>query len=149
MNRFVIVSFLNKDIPSVFRKQDWPLHVTVLAPFHSDRSKEELISALTSVSSQNNPIVSVGESQEMFGPKEDIPVIELGNTPELQSLHEQIEDKFSSLVQANAQQHYSFRPHVTNQKSGKIFVGEEVIIDSVSLVEMREDGRRVLHTEYF
>lgn len=149
MNNYVIVSFLQKGFPQKFLQPNWPLHVTVVRPFFSNKSGIEFIHALTTISSQIKPIYTLGKSREMFGPNSDVSVTELENTPALQSLHDQVMSTSGAWMQFCTPQYKTYRPHVTDQVTGGISVGEEVTIDSVSLIELGSDERHVLGTVNF
>lgn len=149
MNKYVIVSFLQRDFPLKFLKLDWPLHITIVRPFSSSKSGEEFIRTLTAICSQIKPIYVFGKSREMFGPNNDLPVTELEDTPELQSLHDQIMNVSGVWMEFRTPQYETYRPHVTDQVNGRISAGEEVIINSISLVELGSDERQVLSTINF
>lgn len=88
----------------------------------------------------------VGKSEEMFGPDNDIPVIELENTTELQAFRDEIMKACSSSITFETPEYKTYRPHVTLQEELKINVGENVLIGSLSLVKSDGDNRSVLHT---
>jgi hypothetical protein len=149
MNQYVIVSFLQKEFPQKFLQPGWPLHITIVRPFFSNKSGEEFIQALITICSQIKPMHTLGKSREMFGPNSNVPVTELENIPALQSLHDQIMSELRAWMEFRTPQYKTYRPHATDQATGGISVGEEVEIDSISLVELGSEERQVLSTINF
>lgn len=145
MNKYIIVSFLEKVPPgTVFSNTEWPLHVTILRPFFSDGESSRLIEILQNSVKGKQTISLFGKTKEMFGQNRDIEVTELGHTTEIQNLHESIKNAFKPHICFESEQYPHYRPHVTKRGNGGVATGEEVIIDSVSLVKMENDSRRVL-----
>lgn len=52
-------------------------------------------------------------------------------------------------IEFRTPQYKVYRPHATDQVIGEISVGEEVTINSVSLIELGSDERQVLCTINF
>ncbi len=149
MNQFVIVSFLEQDVPASFRKSEWPLHVTILRPFTTEASADDIFGSLKKVGAQTKSIRTVGKSKELFGEHLDVPVVELTLTPELQALRLRIKTKLETQIEFSAPSFDTFRPHVTDAVSLALAVGDEVFIKAVSLVEIRNDERHVFGTVSF
>ncbi|MEA2701451.1 MAG: hypothetical protein QOE22_160 [Candidatus Parcubacteria bacterium] len=144
MRKFVITSLL-EDSPAVFRQSDWRPHVTIVRPFTTDLPIAQLAERIDHICAQFPKIPITGKSKEFLGPQKEIPVTELESSPILQRLHEEVMQEFGPFVIPESHV-LSFRPHVTDLHSGMFGVGEEAIIGSVSIVEMVDDERRILHT---
>lgn len=145
MNKYVIASFLEKAHPGiVFSKTEWPLHMTILRPFFSDSEGSQLIEILQNSLEGKQTISLFGRTKEMFGPNRDIEVTELGHTTEIQNLHDSIMDAFQPFICFESEQYPHYRPHVTKRGGREVPIGEEIVIDSVSLVKIENDSRRVL-----
>lgn len=145
-NEYVVVSFLQSEMPSTFRQADWPLHVTIARPFFTPKAVSELLQALKTVASKNKVLRTIGKAKQMFGPNKDVAVVELECTEALQSLHKQVKEVLGPDAMISGPEFKEYRPHVTNQKAAGISVGEEVMIRSISLVAMTTDERKVLGT---
>lgn len=145
MSSYLVVSFLEKNPPSVFQKSHWPLHATIVRPFSSSKTAEEIIDALKILSKQTNQLRTVGKSREMFGPENDISVTELEKTPELQIFHEKTLEAIGP-INFTSFEYPDFRPHVSDHAAGTIAPGEEVIFHSLSLVEVFTEERKILYT---
>src|SRR6185503_14423306 len=126
MNHFVIVAFVKKDFPQSFAQTDWPLHVTIVRPFFSEKNAEEFSKVLKEICSNFKSIQTEGKSLEMFGEKNDAAVTELQNVPELQALHDRVMGGCGEWMEFKTRQFDTYRPHVTDQKENKIEVGEKV-----------------------
>ncbi|MCB9820833.1 2'-5' RNA ligase family protein [Candidatus Nomurabacteria bacterium] len=147
MSRYVIVSFLEKATLGItFSKSEWLLHLTILRPFFSDNEDGYLIGILKDSLLEKQKVTSTGKVKEMFGPNKDVAVTELEHNTRIQDLHDSIESAFKPFIRFESEQYPTYRPHVTNQGSRGIVVGEEVVINSVSLVKIDNDSRQVLAT---
>lgn len=144
MNTYVIVSFLEENFPAKFSARAWPLHVTIVRPFVCEKFPEEVLEELRSIAADHKAIPTVGVSKQLFGVEKNVPVVELEKTPELQALHERILSKpWVELVPPLFQE---FRPHVSEQASGKVYVGTEVVVRSISLIQYSGINREVVGT---
>lgn len=57
-----------------FAVSHWPLHITVLPPFHTDATGGEIAEAISSVASRHSALTVVAAQDELFGRRHDIPV---------------------------------------------------------------------------
>lgn len=146
MSKYVIVSFVEPEFPQTFSHADWPLHVTVLRPFSTNLSDDELVEKLQDVCARHSPITTEAKSKELFGPENDVSVTELVNTSELQTLHEEISRIFGSDIEFTAPPYPNYRPHVTDNNGKSIQVGDTVSLTTISLVALGQDDRTVLVT---
>lgn len=149
MSEYVIVSILQKDAPTTFHKSGWPLHMTIIRPFSSLKSSKDFLDTISMLCSNKKVITTKGKSYEMFGSENDVSVTELDNVPEIQSLHDEIMHACDSWMNFKMPAYGTYKPHVANQGDMKIDVGEGVLIDSISLVEMIDGNRKVLGTIKF
>lgn len=146
MPEYVIISLLQKDSPTTFHKSKWPLHMTIIRPFASSKNVKDIIDTLKIFCSNKKVIKTKGKSYEMFGPDKNIPVTELENTTETKSLHDDILHICSSWLEFKKPTYDIYRPHVTDQGNQKISIGESVVIETISLVEMIGEDRRIMGT---
>ena len=131
----------------MFSSSDFPVHVTIVRPFLSGIDEKEIIKKMKITSSKNKPMKTSGKSKEMFGPQNNVFVTELENTPEIQKLHNDSLDDLGDSINFELPQYNSnFRPHVTDQKTGKISVGEEIFINSISLLRFYENKCHIIDT---
>jgi len=149
MKEFLVVCFVEKNLPKEFLSGFWPLHVTIVRPFTTELSAIELTDIVQQVATQYSPLTLRAKSREMFGGRHrDIPVTELEKIPEIQQLHEDLLARFGSRIHFKPPQH-DFRPHVTDQKSGQIAVGDEVHLNTLSLIEEEGNRRVIIETSSF
>jgi hypothetical protein len=147
MNTFLIVSFLTPPGQS-FPKSHWPLHVTMLRPFRSEKDGENLLKILRQFCDQNKAIETVGLSKELFGTHKDILVTELRKTPELISLHADITTVFDPFICFNDMEFKTFRPHVTKQGEDEASIGQSILLNSLSLVKSENEKWLVVGTHF-
>ena len=127
---------------------EWPLHVTLADVFAIDRASTDIDSKLAALLAERDAVETAAVTDSTLG---TAPVVLLDKTPPLLRLHADI----VSLLEENdvrfnvpAFTKDGFVPHSTIQKSGRLDIGETVIITSISLVDMFPGGdweqRRVL-----
>ncbi len=146
MEKYVIVSMIETNFPEEFQSVNWPLHVTLLRPFVTSATVDNLSEILQTVSSTQPIIVTEGKSKELFGVERTVAVTELINTPALQHFHEAIKSAFINLIEFTSTEYPSFRPHVTEHHGKGVQVGELVQMSSVSLVTLNTQSYRVVNT---
>jgi len=132
---------------------EWPLHITMADVFAVDLNTS-LIEQLANLLATKAPLTIKTKEASTLGPDTNpVPVMLLRNTPELQSLHEDI---ISLLEDAGATfntpeyTRKGFVPHVTVKKSPRLPAGETIIIDALTVIDMFPEGdwtrRKVLTT---
>ena len=140
MARFVVVLPL---LPLVagdeFTVADWPLHVTLVEPFQTDLSADDLASRLGRVEGigVGAPAIRAAAGEEaMFGRRRDVPVTLVRDDGELAALRARaLEALGAAGVEPRAR--LAFRPHVTRKHHGKLRPGDRVVLDTVALIDMR------------
>jgi 2'-5' RNA ligase len=150
MYKYVIVSFL-EEIPNgyIFNRNNWPLHLTIIRPFLSPDESDYFVEKLKFICSKNNRIQLTAKSEELFGLNKDIPVIELEMTGDLQNLHDEVKQVLKDSIEFESALYADFRPHVTTQGNKSIKVGEDIMIDSLSLVKSSGDTKEVISSIKF
>ena len=122
-----------------FYYTDFPLHVTLAGVFAVDKKGQQLASELAELLHNQHPVEIEADEKDMFGPKQDIPVMKVRKTSALMDLykliHEWLED---SGARYNAPQYQGegYLPHSTFQKSGSLAQGEKRTLRSVSLIDL-------------
>lgn len=149
MKKYMIVSFLEENPDATFPKQHWPLHVTILRPFTTSMTEDECKQKMATLCKDSTPIHTRGVSKELFGENKDILVTTLEITPSLQAIRDKFFSTFEPRTQLVGTLFGAYRPHVTDQLSGSLSVGDGIILHSASLVEMEEDHRKILATYTF
>jgi 2'-5' RNA ligase len=135
-----------------FEVSAWPLHITVLPPFRTDATGEEVGAAIRSVASSQAPLTVVAEHDELFGRRHDIPVTVMAENEQLISLHHALRDAvrpFAATPEEPAFTGARFRPHVTVKTHGRVHEGDEFTLTQIAVVDMvprSSPGRTVLAT---
>lgn len=135
---------------------DWPLHVTLSPRFAVDIKQPDLVTDLKNLLAKKKPIETIVKNDERFGQDNHILVSLLELTPELFELHNEVLDLLESYGAVFDEPGYSrtgYKPHVTVQKNGRVYKGDSITIDSLTLVDMFPDQdiklRKVLETYIF
>ncbi|MGN7798066.1 2'-5' RNA ligase family protein [Leifsonia sp. 22587] len=119
--------------PDRFPAADWPLHVTIVPPFETELSAEGVAALLPSVP----PIPVTGGARERFGAHRTVPVTVLRASPALHALHTASVDALEAADVVLRDQHHlrdGYRPHVTDQRSGRLHPGEHALLTALCVV---------------
>lgn len=123
-----------------FASTDWPLHVTLAETFAIQQDLPTLINSMSIVARHHEPIRTTAANEASFGPDQTIPVILIDMPPTLISLHNDIVSSLESNCGASFNNpHYikdGYVAHSTIQSDTQLHRGDDVIIDSLSIVDM-------------
>jgi 2'-5' RNA ligase len=126
-----------------FLRSRWPLHITVV-PWFLCEDTDALDAALIQVVSPTRPFsVRVGD-EEMFGSKKNIKVNVIDPDPQLSKLHDQLLSVINNLGRLDSDQQFvgeSYRAHITHSGERHIAKGRDIMIDSIHLTELTDEGR--------
>jgi hypothetical protein len=148
MREYVIASIKNPPNQQFFKRHNWPLHLTLLGNFYSNIDLN-LLKRLFSDSSRELRNIKVKcKSKQMFGPSKDIPVMELVKTEELNNIHHGLYEALKTEI--TLERPYInlkyYRPHVTDQADDKMHINDVFNLDSISLVELKDETAVILAT---
>lgn len=136
-----------------FQVKEWPLHITVLPPFHTDAAASEIMDAIAGATSGQAALTAVAGHDEMFGRRENIPVTVMEDNPELTRLHRLLVNAvrpFAATPNERAFTGPGFRAHVTIKGERRVHEGDELELAQIALVDMApraaKGGRVVLAT---
>jgi 2'-5' RNA ligase len=132
---------------------DWPLHITLADTFAIERQPTDIDSKLATFASERKSFSVSALGDSVLG---STPVVLLGNTKSLVRLHGEL----ITLLEENGAVFNNpeftktgFIAHSSIQQNGRLQIGDEACIDSISLIDMfpNEDWqqRRVLATFKF
>jgi hypothetical protein len=137
--KWTLVCFLEPiDKNTQFSYKEWPLHATIACAgaFYIPLNSEDFITKLKPTISNFGPIRTKAINIDQFGVHN---VTLLDKTKELAYLHLSIINLIERLGGNCSKPEYileNYRPHCTFQKSGYIEPGTDIILNSVSLVDM-------------
>jgi 2'-5' RNA ligase len=146
MKIYVVVSILEDNFPHHFLYENWPLHVTLVNNFSSEADPANLLRLLRDACINQNVITVSGKSMEKFGVNKDVSVTVLESTSEFETLRTNLLTALKDLTKPFGHQYESYRPHVADRHYRKIAIGEQVKIESISLVELIGNERQVIST---
>jgi len=141
---YIIVAFLNEPKEN-FRASEWPQHVTIIRPFSTSQSTEELVQKIEEVASNHNALVLHGKARRLFGPLMNIRVTKMEDSPDLLSLYEDMQSALGSDIETIGKT-FPFKAHITDNTGTPVPPGTEIPLRTISLVRIDGDNRSVLHT---
>ena len=135
----------------------WPLHITVLPPFHTDAAASVIAGVIAGVvaatPSGRTTVTAVAGADALFGRREDVPVVLIDENPVLTELHRSLVDAvrpFASSPDEPAFTGPGFRAHITIKNGVRVLEGEALTLTQIALVDMAPrsaaGGRTVLAT---
>jgi hypothetical protein len=139
--KYCLVSFINPiDINTEFSMEDWPLHITLADVFSVDLTGTNTQSQLTELLTYQRAFKIFAHKNAILGTKE---VTLIKDSVQLRELHESIID----LLETNRAYFNTpeftregFLPHCTIQKTGRLKIKDEVLINCISLIDMFPGG---------
>ncbi|RYF29002.1 MAG: hypothetical protein EOO17_03240 [Chloroflexi bacterium] len=149
--KYSLVHFIEPlEIGVQFHMSEWPLHTTLADVFAIDPQGADFERLLASKFIGYPPVRTAATADSILGTTR---VVLLDKTKELLNLH----DNVINLLEQNGAvfntpefNKEGFIPHSTIQNSERLDIGQKVIIDSLSLIDMFPDGdwqqRKVLFT---
>lgn len=170
MSRLVIVLPLSPlRTGDSFPVSEWPLHITVLPPFHTDAAASDIAGVIAGVSTRvpagvkaglsaasasgRIAITAVAGADALFGRREDVPVTLVDGNPALSELHRALVDAlrpFASSPDEPAFTGPGFRAHITIKNGTRVQEGDKLSLSQIALVDMAPraaaGGRMVLAT---
>jgi len=136
-----------------FAVHEWPLHITVLAPFRTDAAPADVAARMAAAASAEPAITAVVGRKQMFGRRHDVPVSVVVENPALTRLHERLVAAVRPLGESPDEPAFTgmdFTPHVTVKNHGRMQAGDMVLLEQIALVDMvprsASGGRTVLAT---
>jgi len=149
----VVLPLIPLHVGDTFLVRDWPLHVTVLAPFLTDTEPDVIAEALAAAASASATLSVVADGAERFGRRGDVPVTVLEPDEGLTALHDLVVAAvlpFAAAPEEAAFTGTEFRAHVTDKLHGRVHAGDALELGQLALVDMAPraapTGRAVLAT---
>jgi hypothetical protein len=149
--KYCLVHFISSIATSTqFNMSDWPLHITLADVFAIDRQNSNVDKELDLLCGKRTSVNTNVTSESTLG---NTAVVLLDKNFELLELHNDIvsllEEKGAIFNNPEFTKD-GFVAHCTIQPKERLTIGDQVMIDSVSLVDMYPDGdwqeRKVLST---
>lgn len=134
-----------------FEVAAWPLHITVLPPFHTEAEPADVALVIASVVADRPAMTVRAGGDEMFGRRENVPVTLVDDHDELARLHRDLVAAMRPLATYPDEPAFTgpgFRPHITIKGESRVHDGDELTLAQIALVDMAPraaaGGRTVL-----
>ncbi len=141
MSKYAVISNLESPKP-VHDLHNFPLHVTLIGIFNSDKQPEYFEPIIRKVSQNHSVIHTVATGRQNFGTEEKPTMVtELQNTEQLRSLHQDLITALSSDI-TDMNSHFlpsSYRPHVTDQNERVVSFNEEIVLNNLTFVQIQDN----------
>lgn len=138
--KYTIVHLMNSlPVGYEFSMSEWPAHITLADVFAIDGNSTGLLESLREMLSTVGPVQTKVIGEDWFGGDKTVHVMLLDKTTEFQRLHDEIVDELEDFgVKFNNPEFTGdgFKPHSTVQKDGKLEIGTNLTIDSITLIDM-------------
>ncbi|TFD58971.1 hypothetical protein E3T39_11465 [Cryobacterium suzukii] len=136
-----------------FAVEEWPLHITVLAPFDTDAAPDEIARVTAAALDGHAALTVIAGPDELFGRRHDIAVTVIDDNVALTSLHDRLVEALRPLATDPHEWAFAgpeFRAHVTVKRQARVQAGDEINLTQIALVDMAprtsRSGRTVLAT---
>jgi len=158
MSRLVVVLPLTAlSTGDSFPVSEWPLHITVLPPFHTDVAASVIADVISGVvaatASGRTALTAVAGADALFGRRENVPVTLVGDDPRLTRLHRALIEAVRPLASIPDEPAFTgpgFRAHITIKNGARVHEGQRLALTQIALVDMAPrsaaSGRTVLAT---
>jgi len=148
--KYTIVQFFQSvDEGESFSMHDWPLHTTLADVFAVNRTDELMADLQAYVDTQPLAATYI-EGETVFG---DTPVWLLKESKELRDIHLaliNILEAHGVVFNSPEFTREGYIPHITKQKDGEMHIGDKIVVNAFSLVDMFPGGdwqeRRAIKT---
>lgn len=142
--KYTIVQFLEPiQLQQTFSMEEWPLHIT-LADVFAIKLDETLIAELASHLSSRECVTTESMQEAQLGDQNNSTKVTLiKNTPELQSLHDELIDflqAHDAVFNSPQFTRDGFLPHSTHQRHAHLETRNKINISELSLVDMFVDN---------
>jgi 2'-5' RNA ligase len=136
-----------------FAVHEWPLHITVVAPFLTDADPAAVGAILAAATSTSAQFTVVAGEDALFGRRQNIPVTTIRESEPLRQLRDRLVEAVRPVAASPDEAAFTgtdFRAHVTMKNGKRVQVDDALPLAQVALVDMapRADpsGRTVLAT---
>lgn len=148
--KWAVASFFDDlEIGYEFPREETPLHATLAGVFAINKSGDEIADLLKQCLIDTTGFSVRGLAEERWG--DELIVTTLEDSQQFSALYAGVQDRLlnkGAVFNEPQYLHDGFTPHVTQQREGKLSVGESAQISRVSLVDMFPGGdgyRRRIH----
>ena len=126
--------------------KDWPLHVTVVPWFRTDLTSAELADELQSRLSGYKGFQAVMGDEAAFGHHKTVNLV-AQPTP-LIEIEEQVRTALKQhhawLVDETTKRGREYRPHVTAQKTGRLYRGDCFVVNKLYIIEQKGGLKKIV-----
>ncbi|MFO0971213.1 MAG: 2'-5' RNA ligase family protein [Candidatus Saccharimonadales bacterium] len=139
--KYCLVSFIDPiEVNTEFSVEGWPLHVTLADVFSIERNSLDIQAKLKELLEKQPALKTFANKETVLGTTK---VTLLDNTTSLRKLHTALID----LLETNGAQfnvpeftREGFLPHCTTQKTARLNIKDEILIDNLALIDMFPNG---------
>lgn len=127
----------------------WPLHVTVVPWFRTNKATDEIADIMASVVAWG-PLRLIAGEETGFGYRGRKRVTLLQGSSELESIEQKVRTLLHNykalIVDETTKKRGPFRPHVTHQQGKSLSKGDIFVCNSLYIVEQKGDYKQITAT---
>jgi 2'-5' RNA ligase len=126
---------------------DWPLHLTIIPWFRTGTASEQLAAELHQRLGELQPFDVVVDGEAKFGARKRLVNLVAEPTPLhfIEHAARGLLHKLDAwLVDESTRQRRPFRPHVTEQASGRLHTGDSFRVEALYFVEQKGDYKEIV-----
>lgn len=142
--KYAIIQLLeDKKADYEYDSSNWPLHVTLADTFAIDWEKNDVRNKLAQLLAEQKPVVATAGHDEYFGSEKQTQVTILNMSEELVALHYAVVELLESAGLAFNDPQFAkegFRAHATVQSHARLNSGDEVVFNSLAIIDMFPGG---------
>ena len=139
----IVQLFEDMPVGVQFASNNWPLHSTIADTFAIDWDVLTMVEKLTEMLKNHEQAISVAESDRFFGDNGQVQVTLLQKTNSLVTLHNDVIELLEQGAWKPNDPQFAkggFLPHSTVQPHRRLYQGDNVTFDALSVIDFLPDG---------
>lgn len=137
MSRFVVVLPVGElSAGDSFPVAEWPLHVTLVEPFATTRTGDEVAELVAQALPHAAPMATTAGDRAGFGRRGDVPVTLVRDDGDIVALRRRVLAVLRDADVDVARARIEYRPHITAKPHGEVPPGARLRFGQVALIDM-------------
>ncbi len=155
--RYIIIKLLEQlHDGDEFFPENYPLHITIVPSFQLEHLNDVLLNKIKQLCGRFQAFTLTAGGDELFGPNREARVTTMTMNDKIQELHDSLVSLLSDAGAIFDETQYmsdNYRAHATVRETIRLYKGESIIVDSITVVDKLPDGlptkRKLLKTLNF
>lgn len=142
-SKYTIVGFIGSNLPQQFSQDDWPLHITLLDPFKTIWSQQELAAEVSKVATQIKLFPMTAFKKSFLGPNKEVPVMLIKKDENMLQAHTvllHLGERGGFVYNTPEFVGDGFVPHITDRDDERAKFDDAYDLTNLSIVETAPNG---------